>query len=91
MNPQFSSSELNQLLQLEMAEGTYRSPEDALLAGLRILRQTRDLQSQMADRLASLQDGRAIVLEGDEEIAAFLDEIDEEVDAELDEQSRRNA
>ena len=81
MSPQFVSAELNQLLQLELAEGMYQTPEEAILAGLRALRESRDLQLQMADRLASLQDGRAIVLEGDYELADFLDAIDAEVDA----------
>lgn len=91
MTPHFDSSELNQLLQLELAEGNYQSPEEALLAGLKTLRQSRDFRSQMADRLASLQDKRAIVLNGDEELAQFLDGIDAEVDAELQARPRHDA
>ena len=83
MTPQFASAELNRLLQLELAEGSYQSPEDALLAGLRILRENRDFQTQLADRLASLRDGRANVLEGDDALGEFLDAIDAEVDNEL--------
>jgi hypothetical protein len=83
MLPQFSSVELNQLLQLELAEGRYPSPEDALVAGLKVLRESRDLKLQFADRLASLHDGRAIELDGDEALGEFLDAIDAEVDAEL--------
>ncbi len=83
MTPQFASAELNQLLQLELAEGTYRSSEEALLAGLKSLRESRDFRHQMADRLASLQDGRAIVLDGDEALGAFLDSIDAEVDSDV--------
>jgi hypothetical protein len=82
MTPQFASAELNLLLQLELAEGSYQSPEDALLAGLRILRENRDFQAQLADRLASLRDGRAIVVEGDAALGEFLDAIDAEVDNE---------
>ena len=91
MTPQFASEELNQLLQLELAEGTYRSGEEALLAGLKVLAQTCDFRSQLADRIASLQDGRASVLDGDEALGEFLDAIDAEVDAELQAQPRRNA
>jgi hypothetical protein len=35
MTLQFASAELNTLLQLELAEGSYRSSEEALLAGLK--------------------------------------------------------
>jgi hypothetical protein len=83
MLPRFSSAELNQLLKLELAEGAYQTPEVALLAGLEILRENREFQIQMTDRLASLRDGRANVLDGDEALGEFLDEIDREADAEL--------
>jgi hypothetical protein len=82
MTPQFASTELNRLLQLELAEGSYQSPEDALLAGMKLLRESRGLRSNLAERLASFRDGRAIVLEGDDALGAFLDEIDAEVDRE---------
>ena len=91
MTPQFASAELNHLLQLELAEGTYRSSEEALLAGLKVLRDSRDFHGQRTDRVSSLQDGRAVVLEGDEALGEFLDAIDAEVDAELHSQPRRNA
>ena len=83
MMPQFASAELNRLLQLELAEGSYQSPEDALLAGLRVLRESRDFQTELAERLASFLDERAIVLEGDKALGEFLDAIDAEVDAEI--------
>ena len=88
MVPQFTSAELNHLLELELSEGQYQSPEEALLAGLRVLRESRDFQVQMSDRLASLRDGRAIVLDGDEALGEFLDAIDIEVDAEMQAQHR---
>ena len=91
MTPRFASAELNHLLQLELAEGTYRSSEEALLAGLKALRESRDFRSQLADRLASLQDGRAIVIDGDDALGEFLDSIDAEVDAEFQARSRPNA
>ena len=83
MTPQFTSPELNRLLQQELAEGVYRSSEDALLAGLRILRENRAFRRTLADRLASLNDGRAIELKDDTELGQFFDEIDAEVDDEL--------
>jgi hypothetical protein len=83
VSPQFISAELNQLLQLELSEGQYVSPEDALVAGLRVLRENRESRAQFADRLASLRDGRAIELDGDNALGEFLDAIDSEVDAEL--------
>ena len=91
MTPEFASAELNHLLQLELAEGTYRSSEEALLAGLKALRESRDFRSQMADRLASLQDGRTVTLDSDEAFGEFLDSIDADVDAELQARSRPNA
>jgi hypothetical protein len=87
MVPQFTSAELNRLLQLELAEGAYGSAEDAILAGLRILREGREFRVQLNDRLASLGDGRAIELDSDESLGEFLDAIDAEVDAEIDRQS----
>jgi len=83
MTPKFASAELNKLLQLEMADGFYHSPEEALLAGLKVLRESREFQSQLTDRLASLHDGRAIVIDGDDALGQFLDEIDDEVDSEM--------
>jgi hypothetical protein len=83
MTPQFLSPELNHLLQLELAQGTYRTSEEALLAGLKALRESRDVRRQLADRLASFADGRAIVLDGEEALGEFLDSIDAEVDGEL--------
>jgi hypothetical protein len=53
------------------------------LAGLKALRDSRDFRNQMADRLASLDGGRAFVLEGGRSAREFLDSIDSEVDAEL--------
>ncbi len=91
MTPQFVSTELNHLLQLELAEGSYRSSEEVLLAGLKALRESRDAGRRLADRLASFQNGRAIVLNGDEALGEFLDGIDAEVDAEMQARSRRNA
>ena len=83
MLPNFTSAELNQLLQLELAEGLYHSPEDALLEGLKTLRERRAFQSQMTQRLASFDQGLATIANGDEALAQFLDEIDAEVDSEL--------
>ena len=83
MLPEFNSAELNQLLQLELSEGRYVTPEDALVAGLRVLRESRESRAQFADRLASLGDGRAVELDGDDSLGEFLDAIDSEVDAEL--------
>jgi hypothetical protein len=91
MTPQFVSAELNRLLQLEMAEGSHQSSEDAFPAGLTALRESRDFRAQIADRVASLSDGRAFVIDGDEALGEFLDSIDREVDSDAAAQSRRNA
>jgi hypothetical protein len=47
MTPQFASSELNHLLKRELAEGSYGSFEEALLAGLKALRELRDFQVKL--------------------------------------------
>ncbi len=83
MLPLFASSELNNLLQLELSEGLYPTPEDALLAGLKVLRESREFQLDIFDRMASLNDGRATVLDGDDALGTFFDAIDGEVDDEL--------
>jgi hypothetical protein len=91
MVPTFASAELNRLLQLEMAEGSYGSSEDALLAGLQTLREGRAFRAKLADRLSSFEDGRSVTLNGDEELEQFLNSIDAEVDAELRSAPRSNA
>lgn len=83
MAPQFGSPELNSLLQLELVEGGYQSAEDALLAGLRVLRENRQMRAEFANRIASLSDGRAVVIDGDEALGEFFDAIDAEVDSEM--------
>lgn len=83
MTPQFTSSELNSLLELEFAEGRYNSAEEAIFAGQRVLREHRETFAQVSARLRSLEDGRAIVLEGDQAMAEYLAAIDTEVDAEI--------
>jgi hypothetical protein len=85
------STAVEAIPQVELAEGSYRSSEEALLAGLKALRESRDARRQLTERLASFQSGRAIVLDGDEALGEFLDTIDAEVDAELQAQSRPNA
>jgi hypothetical protein len=91
MVPQFNSTELNQLLTLELAEGAYGSAEDALLAGLRVLREGREFRAQLDDRFASLRDGRAVELDSDESLGIFLDAIDAEVDAEINQLNSPNS
>lgn len=83
MTPQFSSPDLNNLLQQELSTGGYESVEDALIAGLRILRENRERQAEFESRLSSLRDGNVITVESDQQLGAFLDEIDAEVDREL--------
>jgi hypothetical protein len=43
----------------------------------------QNFQTQLAARMASLNDGSAIVLMGEQELGEFLDAIDQEVDREL--------
>jgi hypothetical protein len=83
MMPQFTSPELNKLLALELAEVSYPSPEDAILAGLKVLRDSRSFQAKLSERIMSLNNGRAISIDGEEALGEFFDAIDREVDVEI--------
>ena len=80
MQPQFASAELNHLLQLELANGPYRDPEDALLAGLKVLRDGREFREQLENRREAIDEGRGIELVDDQALGEFLDAIDAAVD-----------
>ncbi|MBW3600470.1 MAG: hypothetical protein KY475_24800 [Planctomycetes bacterium] len=82
----FASSELNQLVHEELAAGGYASEEDVLLAGVKALRELRSherLRGAIRIGLAQLDRGEGIVLDGDDALGHFFDEIDAEVDQEL--------
>jgi Arc/MetJ-type ribon-helix-helix transcriptional regulator len=86
MLPPFASPELNQLVHEELTAGGYASEEDVLLAGVKALRQLRAherLRAEIQEGLAELERGEGIVLDGDESLGRFFDEIDAEVAQEL--------
>ena len=79
----FTSPELSQLVNEELAAGGYASEEDVLLAGVKALRQLRAherLRAEVQEGIAELDRGEGIVLDGDEALGRFFDEIDAEVD-----------
>jgi Arc/MetJ-type ribon-helix-helix transcriptional regulator len=73
------TGELQQLVQSELAKGTFASEDELLLVALRAFRQReRDfeqLRSEVQSRIESLDRGEGIELDGDEELRAFIDEI----------------
>ena len=85
MHP-FISPELNQLVHEELTAGQYASEEDVLLAGVKALRQLRAherLRAEIQEGLAELDRGEGIVLDGDEALGRFFDEIDAEAAREM--------
>lgn len=81
-----SSPELNQLIQEQLATGRYQSDEDVLIAGLMALRELESRQSELRESIQRRREGIArgegIVIEGDDAMGRFFDEIDAEVDRE---------
>ena len=81
-----SSTELQQLVQLELATGRYKSESEVLLEAMRLLR-GRDahmhaFRENLHSRLDRLDRGEGIELD-DDSLQTFMDEIEAEVNAEL--------
>ena len=87
MSHVFTSPELNQLVQEHLAAGEYASDEDVLIAGLKALREIEDRRrvflNQFERRRQQLQRSHGFVIEGDDALGRFFDEIDAEVDQEF--------
>ncbi len=81
------SSEIQSLIQEELASGRYQSEDEVILDALRVLRasQQRRLQwkRDVEARIDSLERGEGIELEGEEALGEFFDEIEAEVNAEI--------
>jgi len=85
MNAPFSP-ELQQLLQQQMADGQYASADALLVEAVRLLahrnRRREELRRELQIGRDQLDQGQGIVLDDDEALEAFLDQIQAEVMAE---------
>lgn len=80
-------SEIQNLIQQELASGRYGSEDEVILEALRVLRahdqRYLSLKRDVEARIDSLERGEGIELEGEEALGSFFDEIEAEVDAEI--------
>ena len=71
--------DLEQFLQAEVASGKYLSADEALVAGVRLLRdrerQREELRRELDLGLAALERGDVVTLEGEGELNVFFDDI----------------
>lgn len=77
--PTMLPPDLEQFLQAEVASGKYSSPDEALVAGVRLLRdrerQRDELRRELDVGLAALERGDVVTIEGEGELNAFFDDI----------------
>lgn len=87
-------ADLEQFVQDAVASGRYQSPEEVIADGLRLLRdrnlEWQRLRAEVQERIASLERGEGIVVEGEDGLRAFFDEIEAEVAAELAAEKRQS-
>jgi Arc/MetJ-type ribon-helix-helix transcriptional regulator len=71
--------ELQQIVSQELATGNYASEDELLLEAVRLLRQReedlRNFEAKLEGRLAQLDRGEAIELEGEAALREFFDDI----------------
>ena len=77
--PMMLPPDLEQFLQAEVASGKYLSADEALVAGVRLLRdrerQREELRRELDLGLAALERGDVEMLDGEGELNAFFDDI----------------
>jgi putative addiction module CopG family antidote len=80
-------SDIQHFIHAQVSLGKYSSEADLVEKAVRLLRDREDdyqrLRAEIRRRLAEVDAGNYIELNGDEELANFFDEIMREVDAEL--------
>jgi Arc/MetJ-type ribon-helix-helix transcriptional regulator len=78
----------------KLAAGCYPTEHELLVEAIRNLRDDEaavtQFRAQLQDRLAALDRGEGVTLDGDEDLASFFAQIEAEVDAEIS-SSRRGA
>ena len=77
--PTMLPPDLEQFLQAEVTSGKYSSADEALVAGVRLVRdrerQREELRRELDLGLAALERGDVVTLEGEGELNAFFDDI----------------
>ena len=70
-------AEFQQFVQQEVASGRYRSAEEVVADGLRLLREQKlyELRKDIAAGLAQLDRGEGIELHDEQSVQAFFDDI----------------
>jgi Arc/MetJ-type ribon-helix-helix transcriptional regulator len=72
-------TELQHLVEEELASGSYSSEDELLLEAVRLLHQRqydlRQFKAQLQTRLDSLDDGDGVELESDVALRAFFDDV----------------
>ena len=69
--------ELQHFVERELASGRYRSPDEVICEGLRLLRERRryELRREIDAGLQQLERGEGIELEDEQALAAFFEDI----------------
>ena len=77
MQPGTIPPDLQQFLDQELASGQYRSADEVICAGLRLLRDRRlyELRRDIQAGLHQLERGEGIELEDEQALRAFLDDV----------------
>ena len=77
--PTMLPPDLEQFLQAEVASGKYVSADEAVVAGVRLLRdrerQREELRRELDVGLAALERGDVVTMEGESELNAFFKDI----------------
>jgi Arc/MetJ-type ribon-helix-helix transcriptional regulator len=80
-------SDVQQFVEQKLAAGAYPSEQALVIDAVRHLRDqeedARRFRAQLQDRIASLDRGEGVQLDADEDLAAYLANIEAEVDAQL--------
>jgi putative addiction module CopG family antidote len=75
--------DLTQFIQEELASGKYASEQEVVQEAVRFFRESRtryrQLREEIRQSIADLNTGHGTVIESDEDLAAFFEEIEVEV------------
>jgi Arc/MetJ-type ribon-helix-helix transcriptional regulator len=87
--------DVQQFVRQEIACGNFRNEQELVVKAVRSLRDSEEnfqrFRREVQEAVDSLDRGEGIELEGEEALAAFLDEIEAEVHAEMAAEKKTNA